>query len=184
MRVHLIRLIVLSAVLVWPTTGLGARALDPVRQTRINARVEAIKAWAADPTVVAGVKAVNAQKPAEYAAMTQEKWAELSVLDPFVRAFTKNDVAAVLRARRTAEVTEAFISATDGRKVAFLGKTTNWSHKGIAKHEVPMSGRPWQGQIEADDSTGVQQIQIGVPVLDRGKAIGSLVVGLSVSKLR
>ena len=184
MRVHLIRLIVLSAFLVLSTTGFGAPALDPVLQARINARVEAIKAWAADPTVVAGVKALNAQKPAEYTAMTQEKWADLPVLDPVVRAFTKNDVAAVLRARKTAEVTEAFISAADGRKVAFLGKPTNWSHKGMAKHEVPMTGRPWQGQVETDDSTGVQQIQIAVPVLDGGKAIGSLVVGLSVSKLR
>ncbi len=184
MRVHLKRLIVLTAVLVLSAAGTRAGALDPVLQARVNARIEAIKAWAADPAVVAGVKALNAETPADYAAMTQEKWAQLSVLDPFVRTFTKNDAAAVLKAKKTPEVTEAFVSTADGRKVAFLGKTTNWSHKGMPKHEVPMAGRTWQGPVETDGSTGVQQIQIAVPVFDGNKPIGSLVVGLSVSKLR
>jgi hypothetical protein len=69
-------------------------------------------------------------------------------------------------------------------KVAFLSKTTSWSHKGKAKHDVPMAGKTWQGTIEVDKSTGQQQIQIAVPVLDGGKPIGSLVVGLAVAKLR
>jgi hypothetical protein len=47
-----------------------------------------------------------------------------------------------------------------------------------------MNGKTWQGTIEVDESTGLQQIQIAVPVLSDGKPIGSLVVGLSVSTLK
>lgn len=46
-----------------------------------------------------------------------------------------------------------------------------------------MSGKAWQGRIEVDASTGMRQLQISVPVLDAGKPIGSLVVGLSTAVL-
>ena len=41
-----------------------------------------------------------------------------------------------------------------------------------------------QGEVEVDESTGLQQVQIAVPVLDGGKPIGSLVVGLSLTKMK
>ena len=115
--------------------------------------------------------------------MTQEKWKGASVLDPFVRSFTKNAAAEFLKAKRSESLSEAFLSGADGTKVAFLTKPTNWSHKGKAKHDEPMSGKVWQGAVEVDESTGQQQVQVGVPVLDGEKPIGSLVVGFSVSKL-
>ena len=157
---------------------------DPALQAKLDARIRIIKTWAADPAVVAAVKAVNASVPAEYAAMTEEKWAGLSVLEPSVRGFTRNDAANLLKANKGVEVSEAFVSAANGMKVAFLSKTTSWIHKGKPKHDVPMAGRVWQGEIETDKSTGVQQIQVAVPVLDGGKPIGSLVVGFAISKLR
>ena len=81
-------------------------------------------------------------------------------------------------------MSEAFVSSANGTKVAFLAKTTSWSHKGKPKHETPMTGKVWQGPLETDKSSGVQQIQVAVPVLDGGKPIGSLVVGYAISKLR
>jgi len=161
-----------------------AAGQDPDLQAKLNARMQAVKALAASPAVVAAVQAVNAKVPSDYAAMTEAKWAELSVLDPFVRAFTQNQAAASLKSGKSPEVAEAFVSAANGMKVAFLSKTTSWSHKGKPKHDVPMAGKTWQGTVEVDKSTGQQQIQVAVPVLDGGKPIGSLVVGLSVSKLR
>jgi len=167
---------------------LGSHGLaagdDPALQAKLNARAQTLKDWANSPAVVAAVKAVNAKVPADYAAMTEARWAELSVLDPFVRSFTQNEAAAYLKSTKTPEVSEAFVSAANGMKVAFLSKTTSWNHKGKPKHDVPMSGKTWQGEIEVDKSTGTQQIQVAVPVMDGGKPIGSLVVGLSVSKLR
>jgi hypothetical protein len=46
-----------------------------------------------------------------------------------------------------------------------------------------MSGAVWQGEPEVDESTGVKQLQVAVPVLDGDKPIGSLVVGISLTKL-
>jgi len=160
-----------------------AESLDPASQAKLDAKIKLVQGWAADAAIVSAVKAHNATTSPESAAMTQEKWKGASVLDPFVRSFTKNAAAEFLKAKRSESLSEAFLSGADGTKVAFLTKPTNWSHKGKAKHDEPMSGKVWQGAVEVDESTGQQQVQVGVPVLDGEKPIGSLVVGFSVSKL-
>jgi hypothetical protein len=161
----------------------AAEGLDPAVQAKVDAQLKVIQTWAGDPVIVKGVKAQNASLPPDCAAMTQDKWKSLTVLDPFVRGFTKNECGEFLKAKKSDTVSEAFLSDAAGLKVAFLGKTTNWSHKGKPKHDVPMTGKTWQGPVEVDESTGLQQLQVAVPVLDDGKPIGSLVVGLSLSKL-
>lgn len=169
--------------LAWIPLISGAEGLDPAVQAKVDAELKNIEAWGRDPALVQAVKASNASPSEAAAGMTQDKWKSLTVLDPTVRSFTKTPAAEFLKSKKTAAVSEAFVSAADGTKVAFLAKTSGWSHKGKAKHDVPMSGKNWQGPIEVDDSTGLQQVQVGVPVLDGDKPIGSLVVGLSLSKL-
>lgn len=162
----------------------GAAELTAAARAKVQAKAQTLKAWAADSAVVAAVKAYNAAPPAAAKEMTQEKWKGLSVLDPAVRAYTKNAAAEALKAKRDETVTEAFVSGADGGKVAFLGKPSNWSHKGKEKHVQPMAGQVWVGPVELDDSTGQEQVQVAVPVLDGVRPAGSLVVGLAVGKLK
>jgi opacity protein-like surface antigen len=171
------------AIVIALVSSASAADLAPDIQTRVDAKLKEARAWASDPVVVGAVKAQNENPPAEHAGITQDKWKELSVLDPAVRAFSKNAVAALLKSKKDDSVSEAFVSSSDGTKVAFLAKTSGWSHKGKPKHEVPMTGKTWQGPVEKDESTGLEQVQVSVPVLDGDKPIGSLVVGLSLSKL-
>jgi len=175
----LVTLVALSAL----STSILAAGLEPEVQTKVDAKIKEVQTWAADAAVVKAVKEHNASLPADQAAMTQDKWKTLTVLDPFVRGFSKNDAGTFLKSKKTDAVTEAFLSGADGLKVAFLTKPSNWSHKGKEKHDVPMTGKTWQGPVEVDESTGLQQVQVAVPVLDGDKPVGSLVVGLSLSKL-
>lgn len=182
MKNSLRNLLSLAALLASPC--LAADGLDPAVQAKVEAKLKEVRAWAAEPALVAAVKEANAQPRADVAGLSQEKWAALTVLDPLVRSFTKTAAGELLKTKKSdPAVSEAFLSAADGTKVAFLSKPTNWSHKGKPKHDVPMSGKTWQGKLEVDESTGLQQVQIAVPVVDGSQAIGSLVVGLSVSKL-
>jgi hypothetical protein len=173
----------LLATLLAASQFAGAADLDAAQQGKVDAKVKEIQSWAAMPAIVDAVKAYNSSKSPEAAAMDQAKWGGLSVIDPFVRSLTKSPAAEVLKAKKGEVVAEAFVSGADGGKVAFLGKPTNWSHKGKPKHDQPMSGKTWQGAVEIDESSGLQQVQVAVPVVDGGKPIGSLVVGLSVGKL-
>jgi len=178
----LIRLPFIVLAMVAASAGLRAE-LDPEQQAKVDAKIVILKTWAADSTIVAAVAAHNAQLPADQAALTQEKWKSLTVLDPFVRSFSKSPAGEALKAKKTDWITEAFVSDAKGFKVAFLSKPTSWCHAGKAKHDVPMSGKAWQGGVEVDESTGLQQLQVAVPVLKDGQPIGALVVGLSLGKI-
>jgi len=174
----------LAFVLASLSLTLPAADLDPALQTKVDAQLAIIKTWASDPAIVNAVKAQNASLPADYAAMTQEKWKALAVVDPFVRSFNKNEAASFLKGKKTDVIIRAFLSDASGIKVAFTIKTLSWSHKGDPKHEVPMTGKTWQGTVEQDKASGLEQIQVAVPVLDGDKPIGSLVVGMSIGKLK
>lgn len=156
---------------------------DATAQARVEQRIAEIRQWAAEPAIVTAVAAQNATLPADYAAMTQAAWERLAELDPIVRSFTRNALGQWLRAKKTDWMGEAFVSDAKGLKVAFLSKPTNWSHAGKPKHDVPMSGKTWQGKIEVDESTRASQLQVAVPILQEGKPIGSLVVGISLAKI-
>lgn len=178
-----------TTTLLWISVSMAAALpargeVDPDVQAKIAKRLVDIRAVAANPKVVAAVKQHNASPSDAAKAMTQEKWKTLSMLDPMVKGLARNEAAGVLQAWRDDVVSEAFLSGADGTKVALLAKTTNWCHKGKPKHDVPMAGKEWQGPVEIDESTGKQQMQVAVPVLDGQKPIGSLVVGMSIAKLR
>ena len=105
---------------------------------------------------------------------------------PFVRATAKTPLSDYLKTKKNADdiIAKVFVSGADGSKVGFDTKTEHWTHKGMPKHEVPMTGQIWIGSVKMDDSTGQQLIQVGLPVLDSGRPIGSIVVGLRVEKQR
>jgi hypothetical protein len=178
-----IKLTTLLIASAFGTSAFAADALDAAVQGKVDAKIKVIQSWAANAAIVSAVKAQNTTPPADFAGMTQDKWKSLTVLDPVVRSFTKNATAEYIKSVKDDTVSEAFVSSADGTKVAFLSKPSNWSHKGKPKHDEPMAGKTWQGPAEVDESTGAKQVQVAVPVLDDGKAIGSLVVGLNLTKL-
>jgi hypothetical protein len=47
-----------------------------------------------------------------------------------------------------------------------------------------MSGKEWQGPVELDDSTGIKQLQVAVPIFEGSTPIGALVVGLNIMKMQ
>lgn len=171
------------ALLLLACLSAGAEDLAPAVQAKVEAQIKDIQAWAGDPVIVKAVQDHNRQLPADQAGLTQEKWQALSILDPLVRSFAKNEAGQLLKAKKTEAVSEAFLSDAAGYKVAFLSKPSNWCHKDKPKHEQPMAGKLWQGPVEVDESTGLQQVQVAVPVVDGGKPVGSLIVGLSLTKL-
>jgi hypothetical protein len=175
---------VISAVaLVFCLLASCAAQMTPELKAKVDAKVRELSSWSSDAEIVSAVKAYNASPPQASREMTNEKWKGLTILDPFVRSFSNNSLGQSLKGKKSPMVAEIFVSGADGCKVAFLSKTTNWSHKGKPKHDVPMTGKTWIGPVEMDESTGQQEVQIALPVLDAGKPIGSIVVGLKTAAL-
>jgi hypothetical protein len=138
---------------------------------------------AKNPELVAAIRDYNSKGRESTKEMDQDKWSKLTIMDPIVKDLRSNPTAKLLQAKKADVVSEAFVSGADGTKVSFLSKPSNWSHKGKAKHDEPMAGKTWIGKPEKDASTGLSQVQFALPVLDEGKPIGSLVIGIAVNKL-
>ena len=158
--------------------------LSATQKASIEGKIKVLSRWSTDPMLVAAVKEQNAKPRADAKDMTNEKWKSLTIMDPLVRSFGKTPLALNMKAKKEEFITECFVSAADGTKVAFFAKTTNWTHAGKDKHKVPMSGKPYIGPLEIDESTGLQQVQVGLPVLDGGTPIGSIVFGMNAVSLK
>lgn len=172
-----------SLLALHPSLAPASPLAPPPIQAHLDARLEQIAQWASDPIIVEAVREHNASLSPDETALDQEQWYSLSTLDPLVRRYTRNPVGTFLRSKRCAAIGEAMVSDASGRKVGFITKPSRWRHSGQPKHDLPMAGRTWQGRLEVDDSTGLRLIHIAVPVLDDGKPIGSLVVGLRAAAL-
>ncbi len=170
-------------IIIFITSHLFAGSVEDQVKSRLPSLIEEIKTLASNPKLIEEVAKYNANPPEEFKQFDNNNWKKLSVRDPKVKALTENEAAQILKQNKKPYFSEAFISAADGFKVAFLSKTSNWNHKGKPKHDVPMQGKVWTGKLELDESTGVQQIQLAVPILMEGKPIGSLVIGIAVAKL-
>ncbi len=161
----------------------AGQALDDAVKAKVDAKIVQYTPWSTDAKIVSAVKAFNAAPPAYTKEMTQDKWKALTLLSPEVKEIASCELSKYLKEKKDASVSEAFVSGADGTKIAFLAKTSNWSHKGKPKHDTPMSGKAWIGEVEVDESSGQQQVQIGLPVMDQGKPIGSIVIGFNVTKM-
>lgn len=175
--------IVVLCTLVLVNNVTRAEDLTPAAQKKVDAILKEVQQWASDPVIVNAVKAQNANLPEAIATTTPEKWDSLTVLDPFVRSLSKNEVGIFLKSKMTESLTLALVNDASGHKVAFVTKPKNWLHKGLPQHEQPMTGKPFQGQVQVHPATGVLQLLLSTPVLDGDKPIGVVIVGVSASKL-
>ena len=94
-------------------------------KANLDKKIKQLQSLSTDAVIVAAVKAHNSNLPAEDKAMTNEKWSKLTVLDPYVRSFSKNPLGVYLKTKKDDEISECFVSGADGTKVAFLSKTTS-----------------------------------------------------------
>jgi hypothetical protein len=162
---------------------LQAAELTPEQEKRVATLLDSMSALGKDPKVVEAVKAQNAKLPDVLVGMTNDKWKPLAADAPEVKACSHHELSRYLRGTTHHTVIELFISDAAGRKVTFFSKTTSFIHKGKPKHDKPMAGQKWIGDLEIDQSTQQLQVQGSFPVLENGKPIGSMVLGFWVPKL-
>jgi hypothetical protein len=175
--------VLLSSLLLFFCLSVYAEVPSDIKAGISKVSPELLK-LAGNELIVSEVKKANASPPAELASMTNDKWQTLSILSPEVKLVTKGELSQFLVKNKPEYVSEIFVSAKNGTKVGFISKPTSWSHLGKSKHDLPMQGKNWTGDIELDESTGIRQIQVSFPVLDESKKpIGSIVFGLDISKI-
>ena len=148
--------------------------------------------FAKDPRIIKAVEAQNKKGP--ISGMTKDKWKKVRRRDDMIKGFQSNDAAKAMvdfQKKSDGKVSEAFLNAAKGEKVAFIEKTSSYIHKGKSKFDVPFDTlKAWQGSLEFDESSQTYQVQISVPVFPKAqktdakpKPIGVIVVGINLEKL-
>ena len=185
MKKHIGILVAVLFVLVAVVERAASFEMTPAVQAELDKMKAVIAGWATDPVIVKAVVAQNGKGPIE--GMDNAKWKTVRRADAVVKELQSNPAGMYLRSKldgSSGMFTEAFLSAAQGEKVAFVEKTTSYIHKGQAKFDVPFGGaKSWQGKAEFDESAQTYQIQISVPVLQDAKSVGVLVVGVNLEKL-
>jgi hypothetical protein len=185
LRLKMKHLALLASVLCAAVAQAANFEITPTIQAELDRQKAVITTWAAEPMVVQSVLEQNSKGP--IAGMDNTKWKTLRRSDPEVKAFQSNPAGQFLKEKVTGSgemFNEAFLSAAQGEKVAFVEKTTSYLHKGQPKFEIPFTaGTPWQGKAEFDESSQVYAIQISVPVIAEGKPVGALVIGVNLTHL-
>lgn len=186
----------IAAALVCTLLATTAIAQEPEKKFEITPEVQAqldvwkktVAEWAADPKVVAAVAEQNKKGPVE--GLDNKKWKALRRRSPEVEAYQTNVAAKQLAEKSKASngiVSEAFLNAQKGEKVAFLEKTSSYLHAGSPKFDLPFQKlQTWQGKPEFDESSQAYAVQVSVPVLDPKnpkQAIGVLVVGINLTQV-
>jgi hypothetical protein len=184
--IHKLQLLAAMSLVCVATLAHAANfEMTPAIQAELDKWKTMIAEWAADPTIIKAVVEQNSKGPIP--EMDNAKWKITRRSDPIVKEFQTNPAGQFLKAKIEATggaISEAFLSAAGGEKVAFVEKTTSYIHQGQAKFDVPFTtGKSWQGKAEFDESSQTYAIQISVAVLVAGKPSGALVVGVSLSNL-
>jgi len=77
---------------------------------------------------------------------------------------------------------EIFLTDNQGANVAVYPATSDYWQGDETKWSEPFnSGKVYVGQVEFDESTNTNAVQISVPVIDNGKTIGVLILGIKLS---
>lgn len=142
-----------------------------------------------DATIVAAVKAANTrgQSLDDIKAM-DKKWQATAGVADFMKALMESDIGQYLRkVQEGAEYyAEIFVMDNQGANVAMTDKTSDYWQGDEGKFKNSFkdgAGAVFVDEVEFDDSAQAYLVQVSVPVMDGGKAIGAITFGIDVDKI-
>ena len=160
----------------------GASAADPL-PAPLLAKVEHYKKklaeWAANPVVVAAVKEVIAKGGSP--GMTNGKWNDLDEKDPVVKAFETSKAGALIKKwEEDVGINKLVLRDDKGNLVASSTKPVVYNNAARPVFVNASKGQVWAAsEIRPDPTTGIKSVQAGAPVMDGGKVIGVIHVGIT-----
>jgi hypothetical protein len=166
--------LVLATPMTWAADALPA----PV-QAKTEQYKKKLVEWAANPVIVAAVKEVNAT--GGVAGMTNGKWNDLDEKDPVVKSFETSKAGTLIRKwEEDTGINKLLLRDEKGNLVASSGKPLVYNNAARPAFANPFKGQVWAAsEIRPDPTTGIKSVQAGAPVMDGGKVIGVIHVGIT-----
>lgn len=157
--------------------------------TSVKALVPTLESWGSNPALVAAVKAQNAKGASlDSIKKLDKEWRDAVGVTPFMTSLLNNPAAAEMKKYEASKpyFIELFLMDNQGANVAMTNKTSDYWQGDEAKFTESFKGGIGAvhiGGVEFDQSTQAYLVQVSVPVMDGGKAIGAMTIGINVDEL-
>jgi hypothetical protein len=142
-----------------------------------------------DPLIVAAVKAQNS-KGVTLSEIQQmdEKWKGHAGIADYMAALMESNLGKHLRQLQESQAyyAEIFVMDNQGANVGMTDKTSDYWQGDEAKFQKSFAdgkGAIFVDEVEFDDSTQAYLVQVSVPVMDGGKAIGAITFGIDLDQI-
>ena len=156
----------------------------------LSVKRRTVQHMALNPMLVRAVRQQNASGlTAEEVARREKAWRASKEVTPFKLSLQTSPAGRFLKQQveRSTSFNEAFLTDNQGANVAAFPATSDYDQGDEEKWSESFNGgrgRIYTGPIELDESTNTVAAQVSAPVLDRGKTIGVLVVGVTINYLQ
>ncbi len=148
-----------------------------------------LEALGRNSVLIAAVQQQNSEGLSLDTIKTRDQaWRAVAGLDDFMRAMTQSDAAKELKKFEQSQpyFIELFLMDNQGANVAMTSKTSDYWQGDEAKWQESFKGGVGAlhvGAVEFDESVQAYLVQVSVPVMDAGKAIGAITVGINLDEL-
>lgn len=134
--------------------------------------------WAANPIIVNAIKEANSKGALQ--GMSNSKWLEVSDKDPVVVAFISSKAGAfVSKLDEDTEIDKLVVRDEKGNLVAASTKPLLYNNAVRPVYTNAIKGQAWvDSKVAPDPTTQVKSVQASAPVMDGGKVIGVIHVGI------
>ena len=157
----------------------AADALPAPMQAKTEQYKKKLAEWAAHPVIVAAVKEVAAK--GGVAGMTNGKWNDLDEKDPVVKSFETSKAGMLVKKwEEDTGINKLVLRDDKGNLVASSAKPLVYNNAARPVFVNAIKGQVWAAsEIKPDPTTGIKSVQAGAPVMEGGKVIGVIHVGIT-----
>lgn len=148
-----------------------------------------LQSWGSDPALIAAVQAQNAKSMSLDAIKKRDaEWQSTEGVDAGMKELLSNAAAKRLAEMEKSEpfFFEVFLMDNQGANVAMTNKTSDYWQGDEAKWLESFKGGQGAvhiGEVEFDESAQAYLVQISVPVMDGGAAIGAMTIGVNLDEM-
>lgn len=176
---------IITGILTVCSLSVLAEELPP----EVNKMIPALKAWGANPVLIDAVKNQNAKNISLDAIKARDaSWRKTEGLDDEMKGMLSSAAGKKLSEFEKSQpyFFELFLMDNQGANVSMTNKTSDYWQGDEAKWQESFKGGAGAvhiGEIEFDESAQDYLVQVSVPVVDGGKAIGAITIGINLDDL-
>jgi hypothetical protein len=172
----------LSGIVILCSVSVSAESFP----SGVNELVPLLKTWGEDPVIISAVEAQNQSGLTLDAIKSRdEKWRATDGIDDHMKLLMNNAAAKrLLELEKTQPYFfEIFLMDNQGANVAMTNKTSDYWQGDEAKWQASFNkgkGGVHFSNVEFDESAQDYLLQISVPVMQNGAALGAITVGINL----